>query len=199
MQNENSEAVAEYGDRSVAMTKEASAENLQKISELWDKFVPSLQVQEKSTVQNANLAREIGIHLMTLCGHDVMKQSFWVLNCQGKVPFDFETAKVFMGVARRLAKKAKTISDAAPFVQMILFAGGNLELPERTEPQMASSMPLIEVCLSKIDELREKFGKAFRDRPLDTWTVPAMDRYLSDTRWIQEDREKIMRLRQSKQ
>ena len=57
---------------------------------------------EKNTIGVANIARSIGIRLQTFnAGKKQIDLHFWEAKCDGILPFDFETGKLFVSVANK--------------------------------------------------------------------------------------------------
>jgi hypothetical protein len=91
----------------------------EKISIFFRRGKADVRKMRLAAIKLVNSARATGIHLQTLCDRKRMTFSLWQKHCEGKLPFDFESAKLLVSVARRMPAKAKTFADAAPFFRTL--------------------------------------------------------------------------------
>ncbi len=182
----------------IVLHKEAMVAEVKKLNEIYEAFHKDAASISTGTIRSANRARELGLHLQTMCGHEHMKLSFWQSHCEGKVPFKFDAAQKFISVANKMDKPAKTLLEAVPFVQTILQAGGILMLPERTETQQRSAISVFQRVLTEITLVRAGFKKALKEKPMELWTASDHDTFQADTAWIQEERDRSVKLRHQK-
>lgn len=185
-------------ENGAVLHREAMSAELFKINQVFEKFDAAAKSISSGTIQSANLAREIGLHLQTLCGHEQMKLSFWQTHCEKALRFKFESAKLFISVANKMTEPAKTLNDAVPFVQTILQADGILLLPERTETQQRATISVFQKVLAEITMIRVGYKKALKERPMEQWEANALDSFLSETGWIAEERDRAAKLRHQK-
>lgn len=191
------DSAATYLERGAKQTKQMMEGEDAQIAKSYAQFEAAIKQSQSSIINSANLAREIGIHLQTKCGHEQVGFDFWQKYCEGKQPFDFEAAKMFVSVANKMEKPAKTINEAVQYVQLALVAGGLLELPEREEAQKRASVSLFEKWLGEIVKIRQPFGKLTKDWPMDSWNKTALDKFLSETEWLVEERARAEKLKEA--
>jgi len=130
-----------YTERSAIADHQADAERFRRIEQLFEKFGQGSQTIEKSTIAAVNIARDIGLELQGIAGSEQLGFSFFKTHCEASLPFNFETAQRFVAIARRSPKKVTTMGEAAPVIQMMLFAANLLELPGRREGHQISRTP----------------------------------------------------------
>lgn len=169
-----------------------------RFAEIFHKFDAAAKDISKKTVESANFARELGLLLQGMCGHQQITFGFWRTHGQGQLPCDFNTAKILVSIANKMEAPAKTLNDAAPFVLSILQADGILALPEREVEQRAATISVFQKVLANITLIRAGFKKALRERPMEEWDGRALDSFLSETRWIAEERERALEYRKGK-
>lgn len=152
-----------------------------------------------STIDSANLCREIGLHLQTACNHEQINIEFWNNNdCERQLGFSFEEAAKYIALTRKMPDKVKTISECAPFLQLIFNAGGMLELPEREEMQNRISVGPLQKFFGEVTIIRKDFEKAKRQMPMEQWGVMMLNSFLSDTAWIEQEREAAKKFKEAK-
>lgn len=190
-----SKAIVPYEDRALAMKKKAQVAEIKTVNESLVEFDSICGEMAKDTIRAANVSREIGLHLITICGHEQLPFDFWRTYCEGKIKCTFDQAKRHIATAHKMPKPAKTIEDAAPFVQSLLFAAKLLEAPMREESQQAITISLFQKSLAAVTIVRQIFEKAFRETPIDKMKPSQLDSFLRDTEWLSTARDKAMRLR----
>jgi hypothetical protein len=184
-----------YADRSIVLAKKARAAEITVLNKSLGEFKQVCKEMAADTIKAANKSREIGIHLKTVCGHDQLPFEFWRANLEGKIDCDFEQAKRHVATANRMPQPAKTIEEAAPFIQVLFFASNLLEAPVREESQSALSTNQVQVFLDKVNIIRQSFEKAERATPMDKWKPSVIDTFLADTGWLSTLRDKAMKIR----
>lgn len=158
-----------------------------------------MRSMEKDCIASSNACRAVGIRLQALCGHEQISFEYWQKNnCSKQLPFDFNAAKMFIGIARKLPEKVTTIEQAAPFTQLCFQAGNLLELPERTEQQRAIGGGILQKFFGEITIVRKDFAKAIRQCPMEKWGRPEINSFLKDTQWLADERTKAEKLKGEK-
>ena len=191
-------ASATYEESSVEIQTQAQAAEVQKIAGVFQRFNENINAASKSIVDAANDAREIGLHLQTMCGHEQMKLSFWNNHCEGKVGFGFETAKQFIGIAKRLPNRIKKISGIPHVIQPMLLAADQLDLPHRKSAHSASTISFVERFLTEVTMVHAPFARAIRENPIENWNEVTIKKFLSETEWLAFERQKAEKLLKSK-
>lgn len=184
-----------YIERAGALKTAAAPVEFGTMAKVYEQFDTAAKGIESNSISASNLARKLGIHLQALCGHEQIKFSYWQSHCEGKLPFNYESAKLFVAVARKMPRDAQTIAEAVHFVQMVLVADQSLELPQRTERQLASPISPIQRFLAEMTLIRQPFQKSIRALPMEQWEPAALDTFLTETEWLSTEREKAQRLR----
>lgn len=187
-----------YLDRASARRSEVAIAELDTIADLFHQFNTDAKAIEANTISAANLARAMGIHLQTLCGHEQITLHFWNSHCEGKLPFKFDAAKIFVSTAHKMPNEAKTLAEASQFIQTLLIADGLLQLSERGHTQVASAIPLVQKFFNEFQLMRQPFKKIIQDRPMEEWEASALELFLSETEWVAEERERATTLRKRK-
>lgn len=181
---------AEYTERAGVMKKQADIAEVPLILKEWANFHGAAQDIQSGTINGANSSRAIGIHLQTWCGKENISFMFWKTHCEKVLPFDFDAAKFFMSVARKMSKKAETIAEAWPFSQQCLTFDGLLPLAERTGPQHRNPIPPLQKLFCQFAMLRKPFKKINGEIPMDDWDREDVRLFLSETEWLADEREK---------
>jgi len=184
-----------YEDRAAMANREAAVIEIETINRVWKKFDATAKSIEANTVESANLARELGLHLQILCGHDQLDLGFWQTRLADKLPFPYKSAKIFVAVANRMTEPAKTLQDAAQFVQQLLIANGSLQLAERTEAQTASVISVFQRFLAEITLERALFKKVLKEQPMESWTASQHDSFAADCEWLRAELDRSAKLR----
>ncbi len=177
-----------------ASTLAAHAAEMENISTIYERFERATRNIETGAIDAANLSRELGLNLQALCGHEQISFQFWQNNCEGKLKFDFDSAKMFCSIARKLPQPAKSLPEAVSYIQPALVASGFLEVPERTGEQEASFVNPFQKFLKYLTCLGQPYKKLLLDRPMKNWTRGQLESFTSETLWIVEEREKAERL-----
>lgn len=187
-----------HEEATAVIKSEAKSAEFEVIVEAFARFTDATNRIKSRTIAAANLGREIGIHLQTLCGHEQIRFDFWQSKCEGKLPFDYKIAQSFVSIANRLTKPVETLEEALPTLRQCFFAGNLLQDAERTEPQARSNVSLMERFLGEFTLMRQPMKKILSERPMETWEVVALDRFLADTQWLEDERERALRLKEGK-
>ena len=177
----------------VALRKESGIAELAVIEKAYAKFSETADAVAKDTVLMANVAREIGIHLQTLSGHEQVSFEFWQKHCEGKLPFKFDAAKMFVSVARGMEKPARSLTEAAKWIQQILAAEGHLELPSREENQVAVSVSIMQKFFKELTCLSQPWKKLESENPIEGWTKKQVDTGLAETEWLSVARDRMIK------
>lgn len=184
----------EYAERSAQMTVATLAESDAALAECNAEFEEASQDVEGGTLRAANAARKAGLLLQARIGGPQMTQIFFDEYLKGRVPFDLKRAQMFMGVARRLTKPASRYKDIGNNLQPMLISAELLELPHREREQTASELTPALKFFSQAIRLREPLAKWELNEPMDTWGAGDLRRFLSETDWLANDRERATKL-----
>jgi hypothetical protein len=184
-----------YSERSVQKFHEALRAEFDIIRAKHKQLKTDMECLGHTTVEVANLCREIGLHLQTACNHEQINLDFWNNNdCEKQLGFDFNAAKIYIAIARKLPKKIKSPDEAAPFVQLLFQAGGLLELEERGERQNRITVSVMQKFLAEVTIVRKDFEKVVRQIPIADWSETMRQSFIADTQWIQDRREEVKAL-----
>ena len=186
-----------YEDRAAQAHRETAVVKIETLNRVWEQFDTVAKDIATRTVESANLARELGLHLQAFCQHEQVTFEFWKTHCDGKLKFSFESAKTFMSVARKMEAPAAGLREAAPFVQTLLQADGILILPERTNIQTASTVSVLQKFFAKITLMRADFKKALRERPMESWKPADHAAFASECAWLVAELARSTKLRRA--
>lgn len=187
-----------YVERSNATDSKAVAAEISKIVKAYGGLRVASDKLKTGTIDGANLSREIGLHLQGLCGHETMTFMFWKTHCEKALPFDFEAARFFMRVARKMVKKAESLEEVWEFAQPLLICDDSLPEPKRAGIQQASTVPALQRLCCSFAMLRKPFDKIFNAAPMEKWEQDDVRLFLSETEWLAEERaraEKLLKLK----
>jgi hypothetical protein len=187
-----------YGERSAEMNLEALGAELDSIVLDHADFSEAVKDVERNAVIAANKARSMGIKLQSACGHDQISFEFFHAKCKSKLPFGFETARMFISVAKKMPQPAKTIGEAVQHVQLALMAGGLLDLPERKENQSRSTVSITERFYCEFTLMKQPFDKILRMRPMENWEAKDLKQFRSEIEWAVEADKKAAALLEKK-
>lgn len=195
MKTKSKNPVATYEDSAAVMKQKSQSVEVDTINKSLGEFSAICDDMSADTIRAANKSREIGLHLITLCGHEQVSFEFWRTHCEGKVKCSFDQAKRHVSTAHKMPEPAKTIEDAAPFVQSLLFAAHLLEEPHREESQKALTISLVQKSFAAITVVRQLFEKTWRETPIEKMKASQLDDFLSTTEWLSVARDKAMKIR----
>lgn len=148
---------------------------------------------DSHTVEAANLAREIGIDLQAFFSRETIDHESFAKIKQGALPFDFSAAQKYVAIARAMPQPAKTLAEVSKWIQPILAANGNLELPSRTENQIAIQTPLIEKFFLQLTLLTKPFKKLEQGLPVEEWSQKQVEIGLAETAWVDGFRGRLIK------
>jgi hypothetical protein len=180
-------------ENGIALRKTAEVAGTALIVAEFEKFTEDATSVEEKTVSMANRARKIGLHLMSFTGHEQISFDFWQKHCDGKLPFKFETAKMFVSVARGMEKPAKTLTEAVKWIQDILRGAGILELPSREENQVAVAVNVLQKFFKELTCLSQPFKKMEKEFPIEAWTKRQVETGLAETEWLDMARNRMVK------
>lgn len=193
------QSLVTYEERSVQKFKQALAAEFKHIREKKTELKGSLVKMKDSTIASANLCREIGLHFQTACNHQHINLEFWKNNdCERQTGFTFIEANGFIALSKKMPNKVKTIQEAAPLMQMILITAGLLEFPQRDEQQNSVSVGPFQKFLKEITIVRQDYGKAERQLPMNEWGKLMLQSFLTEIQWIIEKGEMAKKLLEDK-
>ena len=184
-----------YLAKTAAMNQKAIGQLRGKIKGLYEKFLSRGERIKTDTVDAVNLGREIGMYLQEMCGHEQIGFEFWQKECGQQLPFEFEAAKKFTSIARACPEPVTTIEEAFSMQQMVLRAGGLIELPEREEMHQRSNVSIVERFFREFTLIRLPFQKIVNQKPMEQWDKEALGMFLSETEWIAIERSKAENLK----
>lgn len=191
--------VASYQERSVQKFKQALKAEFTLIKSKHKELKSRMEDMHDSTIDSANLCREIGLHLQTACNHEHINLEFWTNNdCERQLGFGYDAANGFISLARRMPDKVTKIEQAAPFIQLIFQTVGMLELPERIKQQNRISVGVVQKFFGEIAIVRKDFSKAVRQLPMENWSNMLLDSFMKDTQWLADERSKAEKLMEGK-
>jgi hypothetical protein len=185
---------ASYVERSDALRLESRDEDFKTIGGIYGRFQDRVKTATAMLLAASNDAREMGIHLQMVCGHEQMPAPFWNAHCAKLLPFDLEAGKKFIAVTHKLPDAAASFPEVAQFVTPILIAEKVLRLPERTEAQTASTGTPVQVFYGKQSLLRAAFKKITLSSPMREWGAAALRLFVAETEWVVYERERAENL-----
>ena len=185
-----------YEEHALILHKQATAEEFKQVAKDFKAAKAATEKMETDCIAAANACRAVGIRLQTLCGHEQIDIEFWQKNdCGKKLPFDFNSARIFISIARKMPKPAKSLAEAAPLTQLMFQSANLIELAHREESQRALTVSILQKFFAEITTVRQPFEKALREQPMEKWKPSQIDSFLSETEWLSVAREKAMKVR----
>ncbi|MDB6023110.1 MAG: hypothetical protein JWQ04_2967 [Pedosphaera sp.] len=171
----------DYQSRAAAKRKESAIAGIETVNGCLTEFETICGDMANNTIRAANKSREVGLHLLAICDREQLSFEYWQAYCQGKIKCSFEQAKRHVSTAHKIPKLAKTIEEAAPFIQTCLFAANLLEVPERIETHNSVSSGPIQKFFSEVTILRRDFEKAIRQLPMENWNPSVLHSFVKDS------------------
>ena len=166
------------------LQRKAYAAEIKEINSLYEQFKAAETNVSDNLVTAANNGYKIGLMLQTWSGLERPTEDFFRKYCDGVLPFDFETAKVFVSIRTKMRTPAKSIQDVAHLSQQLLLAGDAIELPERTTTQTAVSVSPFQRFVSEIVLFRAPFSKLLRELPMERWDKARLKKLRTEWEWI---------------
>lgn len=151
---------------------------------------------EQYSVKAVNLGREIGLSFEEyyLPTGEEHAEVYFMEHYAQRLKMSYAMFKWFIGIARRLEAPAKTMREVLPALQLALFAGELLEMPERAETQRAH---LVEAPYSIFLHSLQNFQSGFEEllEKAESWddlTKTKIKEELARTKeWIAEVEAKL--------
>lgn len=190
---------ATYVERAAAMKREAVTAEIKIITNLFKDFDGEANKVEQATINAVNTGRQIGLHLQAMTGHKQIDLDFWKARCEGQLPFNFDKAKQFVSFANKMPRPAETIQEAIQFVQGILIADDLLQLPARTGAQNATMASPFQKFVGYLTAIRAPFSKIISSVPMEKWESQELDDFLSETEWVQVERDRALKIKTSEE
>lgn len=187
---------ATYDERCASAKVEVVNMSWARLNELKAIWGGELNAGKEKFINSANAAYEAGLILQSMCGHEIMSLTYWQSKCAGNVEFDFELAKLFMAYASKMTRKAVKFNETYQFLQLSLFADGSIEAPRRMEKQVANTIAPIQQFYNNFAAFRQQLEKISIVTPMQDWDVAELSRFLYATQWLEDERERAMRLRE---
>lgn len=189
-----SDLESSYSERSIVLARDAIKSVHDRVNCLYGVATAAGEATSKNIVIGVNAMREIGLELQSSCGNATMSHTFWQHNFIGKVGFDFETAKHFMAVARKMVKKANKLSDALPCAQLMLIATDEMVMPEREQKQIGNPTPPLQRWFNDFTGFRQMLQKVETVTPMEKWGREGVEQFLAETEWLPKERARAEKL-----
>lgn len=186
-----------YTERSDAANRKARDAEIPLILKAHETARAGAQQISKGSIITVNSLREVGIRLKACCGHEKLSFVFWKTQLEKHLPFDFEFAKFCIATATRMDKKAEVFRDVIDTMQMVFIQFGFIEAPRREGKQNAIANKLQSLCC-KFTEMKKPLKQIFNTYKMEDWDADDLALFISETDWIQEERERAKRLKGDK-
>lgn len=168
---------------------------IDKINTLYVRLLEVASTAADTKIKAANIAREMGIHLQELSGHVQINFQFF-LGIQSQLPkeFCFESAKKCVMIANQFPKPLKTLEEAKRVEQITFQAAGLLEMPESRQLQYLSPVTPLTLFANTLGAAKERFQKWIEDEPMENWEKDRLETFLSESAWVEDQRDIANRL-----
>lgn len=159
-----------------ALQRAATDASIEKLAADWAEAMNLCGEIGSKQIEATNKAREIGLTLQGLCGHEQIHLSFYE-NLKDKLPkdgalknFTFDAAKRCVHLANNLKQPVTTVAEAQRAIQTVFIAGGFVEIEGRSVAQLSHDSTPYSFILDSLLGLQTKLEKKIKDTPLDEMT-----------------------------
>lgn len=165
---------------------------IKRIERLFTLLKAKAGVAAHAEIDGVNLAREIGVYLQELSGHEQLKMPFFQ-SIQAQLPaeLDFAKAQKCVSLANNLSAPVKTLEEARRVSQMVFQAAGFLELAAPNETRKASAEPHLTVFVNTLCTARERFQKWMESEPVEKWPSERKESVKAEIKWAVELYQKL--------
>lgn len=162
-------SVLNYTDRAATVDGEVQIARLKQDAAKFVEFKSETGTAEKHFVKAVNLGRELGISFEEyyLPAKKELAMGWFNTHYAGELKMSFDEFAWLIGIARRIPDKCKSMADAMPALQLTLFAGELIELPERSESQVSHETTPYAFFFNALRGMQSNLQKQLADA--DTW------------------------------
>lgn len=173
-----------YDERSQVQRREAISAGAQRITELQRKIDEIKREVEGAFVTVVNAMREQGVELMRMADREQLTFGFFA-QIEGELPFDYETAKKRVSLAKMLPKPIKTLNEAREVYTNVLYQAELLE-EKRGEANRGVSHDPFSIALNSFVLIKQKFMKAMMVMPLENCAKDRLKTIVAETQWARD-------------
>ena len=173
-----------YEDKAAIQRREAITEGVSKITELQLKIDDARDDIQSGFVSVVNAMRSQGLELMRMADREQIAFSFF--NGLGQMPFDFETAKNRISLAKKLPKPVKTFEEAREVYRSVFEQMNLLEVDATADGNRGVSHDPFLMALNAFVIIKQKFQKALSATPIEQCPRDMLKTLVADTQWAVE-------------
>lgn len=176
--------LATYEERITGQKSDALAAGVGRICKLQEKIDDARDDMEANFLAAANAMRAQGLELLRMSDREQVTFGFFKL-LQETLPFDFETAKQRVALAKRMETPAKTFDEAREVYRSVLEQMNLLKI-EPGESNRGVAHDPFSIALNSFVLLKQKFQKAMAMTPLEACGTDRLKSIVADTQWAVE-------------
>lgn len=172
-------------DKSRKLNKLARQALIKSVSRKWDRVQEIVKQAARSEIDATNLARQIGIELQEIGGHEQALFRFFHGE-DGKllpglpVTMTFKALKFCVHLARKMEKPAETLDEARAARQMMFEAFGECPSPRRASQQIAHTRNPWNDFVSGTQSLVTLFSN-LEEAPMTDWESEKLRVFIRET------------------
>lgn len=147
---------------------------------------------ETAFVGLINAMRGQGIALQEICRHDQITFKF-LQPIQERLPFNFDSARDLVALARKLPQEVTTIEEARQVIRSVLEEAELLKVEEGGGTEGLATDKATKF-LATIQCVKQDWQKVERVAPMDKWSPARLHDFMDATLWLQETRERAKKI-----
>jgi len=174
----------EYEISREIQTREAQIEVINRINSLHDESCDDSALNE-ALVRKVNKCRDCGVELIALSKkmRGGFKAAFSQKGNQLPFRFSYETAKIYMRIAKANPNPISSLPDAVRCLKDAWIASGGLPAPQGHGHQALHTFDFIGGINKKIFSLRTLWGNEVKKIPLEQWDEDRKEAAREELRW----------------
>jgi hypothetical protein len=176
--------LATYEERIVGQKMDSLSAGADRICKLQDKIDDARDDIESGFVVVVNSMRAQGLELLRMSDREQITFRFFS-PLKDAMPFDFETAKSRIALAKKLEKPVKTFDEAREVYRSVLEQMNLLQI-DHIEGNRGVAHDPFSIALNSFVLLKQKFQKAMTLTPLDKCGQDRLKSIVADTQWAVE-------------
>lgn len=186
---------ADYTDRASAADRAALDARMKHDARKFEEFKAQATGIEDHCVRAGRLGREIGMSFNEyhLPAHAESAEVYYNQHYKPVLKMEFARFKWFMAISRKLPENPRTMQDVLPALQLTLFAGELIELPERAGPQQSHEQTPYTFFFNVLGGLKVDFEKRFKD--VDKWDAQTRESVRKEIekaeQWLEDARKRL--------
>jgi hypothetical protein len=173
-----------YEDRSRIQRNEAIHEGASRIRDLQTKIDDAKDEISNGLITAVNSMRAQGLELLRMADREQLPFSFFT-SMAGELPFDFETAKHRISIAKKLTKPVRTVEEAREVYRSALEQMNLLHL-ETGEASRGIAHDPFSMALNSFVLIKQKFLKALMVTPIEQCAPDRLKTIVVETQWAKD-------------